>query len=259
MWTADTKKKTKRNKQEWSCIKYNQCDLKSNLRKNKHKHYLMSQQCFLFEGIMRCFQDKLLNLRGGNSKGVRKVGSDGNSEYSVCPLLLYPYGQLSVSQLSLRRGEVSAEELMSARWEHLHWAELKWMQRRDCLLPQRDTDFQQGNKGCWSRRLSQTEHESQVQPWHMMDTNAGREAASSSSLLSPCLLFFSFCGATDKQNPWRKREKGKEELMLELQWLPVELWPAVMCGLWCCPRCLERCREASKRTLLANQRIMACW
>lgn len=64
---------------------------------------------------MRRFQEKSLNQRGGNSKGVREVVSDGNSEYSVCPPLLYPYGQLPVSQLSPRRGEVSAEALMSAR------------------------------------------------------------------------------------------------------------------------------------------------
>lgn len=48
--------------------------------------------------------------------------------YSVCPLLLYPYGQLPVSQLSPCREEVSAEELVSARWEQspatLSWAEM---------------------------------------------------------------------------------------------------------------------------------------
>lgn len=153
MWAADTKETNKNEATKY--IKYNLFNLKPNLRKNKHKHYLMSQHCFLFGGSVRRFQEKSLNQRGGNSEGVRKVGSDGNSEYSVCPLLLYPYRQLPVTQLSPCRGEVSAEELMSARWEHLHWAELKWMQRRECVLPLRDTDFQQGNKDCRSRRLKQ--------------------------------------------------------------------------------------------------------
>lgn len=49
------------------------------------------------------------------------------------------------------------------------------------------------------------------------------------------------------KTPEEEGEKGKEEMMLELRWLPVELWPPVMCGLWCCPRCLEGCRKASKR------------
>lgn len=50
------------------------------------------------------------------------------TQYSVCTLLLYPYGQLPVSQLSPCRGEVSAEELVSGRWEQsaatLSWAEM---------------------------------------------------------------------------------------------------------------------------------------
>lgn len=105
-----THKKETSKKEATKQIKYNLYDLKSNPRKNRHKHYLVSQHCFLFGGSVSCFQEKRLNLGG-----VRKAGSDGNSEYSVCPLLLYLCGQLSVSQLSPCTGEVSAEELMSAR------------------------------------------------------------------------------------------------------------------------------------------------
>lgn len=107
---------------------------------------------------------------------------------SVAPLLLYPYRQLPVSQLSPCGVEVSAEELVSARWEPSPrgYTESSWNGcRRRRLLPLRDTDLQWGNGDCWSRRLSQTEHESQERPWHMMDTNAGREAASTHSSASP--------------------------------------------------------------------------
>ncbi|TWW56630.1 hypothetical protein D4764_08G0006170 [Takifugu flavidus] len=55
---------------------------------------------------------------------------------------LYSHGQLPVSQLSPSREEVSAEDLVSGR----------------------DMDSQRGSGDCWSRRLSQTEHESRDRP-----------------------------------------------------------------------------------------------
>lgn len=70
----------------------------------------------------------------------------------------------------------------------------------------------------------------------MMDTNAGREAASSSTSSSsrhpphahnPSPLV-ALCR---NKTPEEEGKKGKEEMMLELQWLPVELWPPVKCGL----------------------------
>lgn len=127
-------------------------------------------------------------------------------------------------------------------------------EERARLLPLRDTDFQRGNRDCWSRRLSQTEHESQERPWHMMDTNAGREAASSSTSSSsrfpPCSKSFSFSRAVQKQDPWRRGGKGKRR---DDAWIAVAPgWTLAPCNVWSLmlPQMFRGMQEIFKETLI---------
>lgn len=151
------------------------------------------------------------------------VGSDGDWLIQcACPLQLYSYGQLPVSQLSPSREEVSAEDLVSGRWEQRPWryAEPTWNGcRREPLLPLRNMDSQRGSGDCWSRRLSQTEHESRDRPWHVMDTNVGGEAAPPPPPFPPFIPHLS-----PSAELHACLQKAKKE-MLESGWFPVEPWP----------------------------------
>ena len=229
----------------------------------RKKHHLMSLevQCLLRRERERPPQKKSGNQ--SSSKGVRKSRQWWWLHTTVCvssPALSRRTAACQPAE-PMRGGGVcwgAGVSKVSAEpsYTELSRAEMD-AEGRARLLPLRDTDFQRGNRDCWSRRLSQTEHESQERPWHMMDTNAGREAASStssstssSSSYSPPLPAHNpspLVALCRNKTPEEEGEKGKDKMMLESQWLPVELWPPVMCGLWCCPRCLEGCRTASKR------------
>lgn len=109
---------------------------------------------------------------------------------------------MTQSTVSVVSDFIVADSCLSTSWGRAEERCLRrsWCQRGESSLAtlspaQTDAseghDSQAGNRDCWSRRLSQTEHESQQRPWHLMDTHRGREAASSSFLfpLINILLF----------------------------------------------------------------------
>lgn len=197
------------------------------LQLHKSKKKLTSRYIFFSSSGVRCFLQRWSDQRCDN-KGVREAGCwwlpDTVCVYSLA-LSMWTAAHQPAEPMQGR--EVSAEDLVSVRWEQIpcRYAELKWNWcRRELLLPLRDIDFQWRNRDCWSRRLSQTEHESQEWPWHMMDTNVAREAAFLSLSHTIHLLH---CCSTD---PYRRRGKGKGRAVA---WIPVApSWTLAPFNVW---------------------------
>lgn len=168
--------------------------------------------------------------------------------YSVCPLLLYPYGQLPVSQLSPCGEEVSSEELVSARWE-----------RSPATLSRAEMDAEEraspASEGHWLSARKQRLLEQETQPdrtWKpraAMTHDGHKRRKRSPPPPLAILLLQQRCAET---RPLKKKGKGeREEERWYLNHRGFQLNsapPPVMCGLWCCPRCLREMQGIFKET-----------
>lgn len=148
---------------------------------------------------------------------------------TVCVLhRLYPYGQLPVSQPGPCREEVSAEELVSPRWEQspaaLNWAEMDAEERASrCLWG--TPIFRRGN-----RRPEQEAQPDRTWKARAAVTRDGHKRRERSCLLAtpPTTRFLLYVSvAATKQDPWRKGDRGKERPCLK----HTASQPALMRGL----------------------------
>lgn len=126
-------------------------------------------------------------------------------EYSVCPVPLYKYGQLPVSQLSPFGGKVSAEKLLSVKVRAKpSKVESKWRQRTERVLPWRVAGSEQVIWAAGAGRRSSTEHGNRRQPWHMTRSARGEEVK-----IHPHLNFPSCVHKNTGQN---QKSKGRQHL-----------------------------------------------
>lgn len=180
---------------------------------------------------MRCSQKKCPNPRRGNSKGVRKVGSDGDCLLQcMCPLLLYPYGQLPISQLSPCRKEVSAEELVSARWEQspcsytLSWAEMDAGESVSCLSGTQIFSEETETAGAGDSARQNMKARNGHDTWW---TQTLEEKLPPPPPLSPCARYPSPIAVLHRN---KKRSKGKRR---DDAWNAVApSWTLTPCNMW---------------------------